>query len=880
MEFKAPEKVTRGGFDTAPDSKSSVLGGFEQQQQQAAQAARQAPQAAFTLTELMSDKFERRFAKASGPAPPEAAGAFAMQSGGRSEFSLPWQPPQGMPPPPQDQASQVLQHFQENLREQQRQSLPWERPQAGMPQPAFPPPDSRMRPPEPMRPPAEANRDSSSFGPGVWGSNDAAQRWPHHHQQQQEGTSQRPNDPDDRASSSRWPGRYDDAASRWDGDRQDTSSRWEGGRQDQSSASRWPREDDRQGERGDDQGGSSRWDGDHDDHRHNSSRWPQSNSDRQDYHSWGNNHDDANDSPRWGGRQDNAARWEHGDDKESGQRDEHAASGWRDSHTEKPKLPRPLGAGAPIVVPIGSSGGGGGAYLDFSSGRPEGVKRTPLPPTVPPPLSAVGDFLGGMPPVPAPSASTLSPRQPEGPPPSKALPRPPSGPPPSFVMQGKGGDEEQPVQKLLKPTPKHGGKSRPPWEAITQGNAEEEATPAAQEEEEEYWEDGNYWQNDEEEWEDEEEEPGTPNMQQALKKKAKAEREQHKSKRGQEWTEEEWNNWNSQSKKKNKKWGKDEEDWGEESPSGKQGQWVWKAESNDGWEEEGGEEDGDDWNKNKRSRKSKGKDKGKGKGKKKSKGKGKLGTTDWTEDDVPEMFGETWEQPRKETGLKLIGEMAPKGVKWEYVMKDENRRAFAAFLSCPFSKNQCNNWFEAVKDGTDWKQPTNASGGLVPRKTAWMTRQGCKCTYRYGGLEVETQIFPPFMKELLRHTMHYCGITNERDWPDSCNMNLYEDGGMSVGWHSDDETLFQGKFFDIRIISLSFGQTRKFQLRTNWPEYGEEPMREIELGSGDLMTMEGMTQKYFQHRVPKEQCEGPRINLTWRWVLKHNPKCPAGRRRR
>ena len=28
------------------------------------------------------------------------------------------------------------------------------------------------------------------------------------------------------------------------------------------------------------------------------------------------------------------------------------------------------------------------------------------------------------------------------------------------------------------------------------------------------------------------------------------------------------------------------------------------------------------------------------------------------------------------------------------------------------------------------------------------------------------------------------------DWPDSCNLNLYTDGGMSVGWHADDEALF------------------------------------------------------------------------------------------
>jgi len=93
----------------------------------------------------------------------------------------------------------------------------------------------------------------------------------------------------------------------------------------------------------------------------------------------------------------------------------------------------------------------------------------------------------------------------------------------------------------------------------------------------------------------------------------------------------------------------------------------------------------------------------------------------------------------------------------------------------------------------------------------------------------------------------------------------------------------EGNFRDIRIISLSFGQKRKFELRTNWPDDNGDrrnTVRKILLGNGDLMTMEGMTQKHFQHRVPKEgRSEGPRINLTWRWVLKHNPRCPAGRSR-
>merc|ERR1719335_327058 len=129
--------------------------------------------------------------------------------------------------------------------------------------------------------------------------------------------------------------------------------------------------------------------------------------------------------------------------------------------------------------------------------------------------------------------------------------------------------------------------------------------------------------------------------------------------------------------------------------------------------------------------------------------------------------------------------------------------------------------------------------------------------------------------------MPTCGLNDADCWPDSCNMNLYEDGGMSVGWHSDDERIFQGKFQDIRILSLSLGVTRKFEVRINYPEPGKNPINVMNLGNGDLCTMEGMLQKHYQHRVPKEgTINGPRINLTWRWNVKHSPKCPVPRGRR
>jgi len=164
---------------------------------------------------------------------------------------------------------------------------------------------------------------------------------------------------------------------------------------------------------------------------------------------------------------------------------------------------------------------------------------------------------------------------------------------------------------------------------------------------------------------------------------------------------------------------------------------------------------------------------------------------------------------------------------------------------------------------------------LKVKKMKLAKKRPVPCLVRWGA--------PSLMKTM----MPYFGYKSEcpegnvdPEWPTCCNVNLYEDGAMSVGWHSDDERLFQGKFQDIRILSLSLGVKRTFELRVNHPEERERPKRAFPLGNGDLMTMEGMTQKHYNHRVPKEEVvEGPRINLTWRWVLKHAPRCPVGRNR-
>lgn len=216
---------------------------------------------------------------------------------------------------------------------------------------------------------------------------------------------------------------------------------------------------------------------------------------------------------------------------------------------------------------------------------------------------------------------------------------------------------------------------------------------------------------------------------------------------------------------------------------------------------------------------------------------------------------------------KPIGENAG----WSYVLSDERRQCFAAHMPAALSADASKRLMHEARCA-EWLQP-HGRHGLIPRKTQWMVKEPCACHYLYGGLRVQPQPFSKWVQEAMELCMPLCGLPDPRSWPNSCNLNLYEDGSHSVAWHADDERLFQGKVRSCTIISLSLGHTRSFLLKPRL-SFGR-PLR-MRLASGDLCTMEGLTQKYYVHRVPKEYADGvgPRVNLTWRWIERHCRGCP------
>eukprot|EP00931_Biecheleriopsis_adriatica_P007025 TRINITY_DN108350_c0_g1_i1.p1 TRINITY_DN108350_c0_g1~~TRINITY_DN108350_c0_g1_i1.p1 ORF type:complete len:752 (+),score=154.35 TRINITY_DN108350_c0_g1_i1:85-2340(+) len=229
----------------------------------------------------------------------------------------------------------------------------------------------------------------------------------------------------------------------------------------------------------------------------------------------------------------------------------------------------------------------------------------------------------------------------------------------------------------------------------------------------------------------------------------------------------------------------------------------------------------------------------------------------------------------EEKELRLAGRPGPisqpgtSSSGWKSILHDTFRRSFVSFQKGAFEKEELDRWWKYLTRKIKWEQPVVRGDRKLPRKAAWLTGGKCKCVYRYGGTAWPALEMEPWFLEMTQKVCDVCGIT---EMPNSCNANLYKNGTHSVGWHSDDEPLFAATRRDSLIISLSLGASRDFQI---CPNAERSDITTVRLRDGDLCTMEGMMQRHYRHRVPPERgVDLPRVNLTWRWVVRHDPDCP------
>lgn len=186
------------------------------------------------------------------------------------------------------------------------------------------------------------------------------------------------------------------------------------------------------------------------------------------------------------------------------------------------------------------------------------------------------------------------------------------------------------------------------------------------------------------------------------------------------------------------------------------------------------------------------------------------------------------------------------------------------FMHAFYRKPQTEVYMRRLCDEIQWLQETITLWGkshLQPRLSAWYGDAGN--SYAYSGVVLEPH---PWTDTLLQIKAELEEATGNRF--NSVLLNLYRDEHDSVGWHSDAEPEL-GKM--PVIASLSLGETRTFRLRHK-SRKDMKPVS-IELTDGSLLVMAGPTQRFWQHTIVKDrEPRGPRINLTFRMILKDSAR--------
>lgn len=174
------------------------------------------------------------------------------------------------------------------------------------------------------------------------------------------------------------------------------------------------------------------------------------------------------------------------------------------------------------------------------------------------------------------------------------------------------------------------------------------------------------------------------------------------------------------------------------------------------------------------------------------------------------------------------------------------------------NSKQAQYYFEQLRKTLPWQQlPIQMFGKTVmqPRLQAWFGH-----SYTYSGLQLTALPLPSLLTELKQS----CEQVAETSF-NSVLANLYRDGSDYMGWHQDNEKELGTEPV---IASLSFGETRRFQLR----HIHTKEKKEFILNQGALLIMAGGLQSNWQHCIPKTaKMKDERINLTFR-KIKHLPK--------
>lgn len=160
-----------------------------------------------------------------------------------------------------------------------------------------------------------------------------------------------------------------------------------------------------------------------------------------------------------------------------------------------------------------------------------------------------------------------------------------------------------------------------------------------------------------------------------------------------------------------------------------------------------------------------------------------------------------------------------------------------------FSPEESERLFESLREDIPWRADRRWMYDRevdVPRLVAYF----------------EAAPFPPMLEQIRERVEPHAEAVIE-----TIGLNFYRDERDSVAWHNDRIAEY-GTTPTIALVS--FGATRRMLLRTK----AAAPVRRspaVDLEPGSLLLMQGASQVYWEHCIPKERRpQAPRISVALR----------------
>jgi len=174
------------------------------------------------------------------------------------------------------------------------------------------------------------------------------------------------------------------------------------------------------------------------------------------------------------------------------------------------------------------------------------------------------------------------------------------------------------------------------------------------------------------------------------------------------------------------------------------------------------------------------------------------------------------------------------------------------------SHDSAQEYFKILFENLNWEQhEIKLFGKILPQPRLTALYAESEVPYSYSGLTLFPKKFTSELEEIRKELAKYTPNHFTH-----CLANLYRNGNDSMGLHSDDEKELS---LNPTIASISLGGIRKFKLKH---KILKDQKFEIDLEPGSLLLMQGSTQHFWKHELPKTKNQvDPRINLTFRTIL-------------